>query len=69
MKHKILYNLHIINNLQIDIDCKSVVKQILFNMNVAVAFPPPIEIVKEVGLFTCFTYNNIMFKYIYRFYT
>jgi hypothetical protein len=64
MKRKILYKLYIINNLQIDTDCITVTKRYLFNLSVAVAQPPPIDIVKKIGLYTHFTYNDIKFQYV-----
>jgi hypothetical protein len=60
MRKQILYNLYIINNLQVDIDCIRDIKKKLFNISIDVAFPPPIDIVKVSNTFT---YNNIMFEY------
>jgi hypothetical protein len=38
-------------------------KQILFYISIAVAWPPPIDIVKKVRSFTNFAHNNIIFRY------
>ena len=64
MKQKVLYNLFVINNLYIDIDCINLVKQKLFDISIDVALPPPIDIIKQIHIYKEFNYNNITFQYI-----